>query len=75
MPSVRRDCGRDRHRRSVTRSICVKNKVARACKHGARGAGGKCPKGIRMIKARKAKAVKAIAGIDALRQKYPKAFK
>ena len=72
MPPTRRECGKNRHRRSVTRSICVKNKVARVCKNGARGANGKCPRGIRV---RKVKATKPIAGISALMTKYPKAFK
>jgi hypothetical protein len=68
MPPTRRECGRDRHRRSVTRSICVKNKVARVCKHGARGAHGKGPKARKVRKA-------AGGDMSALRAKYPRAFK
>ena len=65
MPRAHKNCKGGHHRRSVTRSICVKNKVARVCKYGARGAGGKCPKVPRAAR----------SDMRGLMAKYPNAFK
>ncbi len=71
MPRAKRGeggCKIHYHKATRMRRVCVvdANKPKKVCKHGTRTAYGRCPRG---------KRTPDMAGMAALRAKYPKAFK